>query len=173
MFLSHVSASTKVLFRCRCRELAVPLQKEKRSDDRVKESFGVISRERPSPFPLTSERLHQGQQSTLSQAMSGISFKIQAPPRPSSSASHGGANRPTSLNLSRSASARTSDQSADASSGEDEAGEGMGSVKRNKRTRLLDDGGRGEDEEVVEFGASGAKRCAFPFSISTRWKPAC
>ncbi|POY71607.1 hypothetical protein BMF94_5392 [Rhodotorula taiwanensis] len=89
--------------------------------------------------------------------MSGISFKIQAPPRPSGSASHGGANRPTSLNLSRSASARTSDQSADASSDEDEAGDGMGSVRRNKRTRLLDDGGRGEDEEVVEFGASGAK----------------
>ncbi|GAA6009847.1 hypothetical protein JCM10207_002130 [Rhodosporidiobolus poonsookiae] len=85
--------------------------------------------------------------------MSGISFKINAPPRPSSAASSAPPSRPSSAARSRPphSATPTDDHSDDDEDGEDNGRFGRLQERDRKRPRL----GQG-DEEVVEFGRNGA-----------------
>ncbi|GAA5877621.1 hypothetical protein JCM3774_005360 [Rhodotorula dairenensis] len=89
--------------------------------------------------------------------MSGISFRIQAPPRPTAGSS--ASTQPPSRSTSRSTSARADDDSDEISDGETRQ-DSARNVRQNgsdgsrrKRAKLLGDG----DEEVVEYGADGAR----------------
>lgn len=86
--------------------------------------------------------------------MSGISFKISAPSRPSSASapptrpSSGAGHRRPPPTSGRAGDSSDEDGASGASGG---YGRGQGS---RKRARLDEEG----EEEVVEFGAQGAKR---------------